>query len=99
MVGFLCLGTSGEPLKDIMKFSKLDDQLDIMQKTLQWRHLSPTCPDTVPCTPSVDTDPFTIYNCPAVYFSGNCKEFATDLYKGTLIYNFLIKLLQFVYYV
>ncbi|CAH2039707.1 unnamed protein product, partial [Iphiclides podalirius] len=80
--GFLCLGTSGEPIKNIMKFSKLDNNLEILRKTLQWRHIAPTCPDTVPCTPCIDTDPFTIYNCPAVYFSGNCKEFATDLYKG-----------------
>ncbi|CAG5025594.1 unnamed protein product [Parnassius apollo] len=80
--GFLCLGTSGEPVKDIMKYSKLDNHLEIMKKTLQWRHIAPTCPDTVPCTPCTETDPFTMYNCPAVYFSGNCKEFATDLYKG-----------------
>ncbi|KPI91675.1 DNA polymerase delta small subunit [Papilio xuthus] len=80
--GFLCLGSSGEPLKDIMKYSRLDDELEIMRKTLQWRHLAPTCPDTVPCTPCIETDPFTIYNCPAIYFSGNCREFATDLQKG-----------------
>ncbi|XP_068618471.1 DNA polymerase delta subunit 2 isoform X2 [Battus philenor] len=80
--GFLCLGTSGEPMKDIMKYSKLDNQLEIMKRTLQWRHIAPTCPDTVSCTPCVDSDPFTISNCPAVYFSGNCSEFATELFKG-----------------
>ncbi|KPJ12582.1 DNA polymerase delta small subunit [Papilio machaon] len=80
--GFLCLGSSGEPIKDIMKYSKLDNELEIMRRTLQWRHLAPTCPDTVPCTPCIETDPFTIYNCPAIYFSGNCREFATDLHKG-----------------
>lgn len=78
------MGSSGEPIKDIKKYSKLDNELEIMQKTLQWRHIAPTCPDTVPCTPCIDTDPFTIYNCPAIYFSGNCKEFATDLHKGNL---------------
>ncbi|XP_073947271.1 DNA polymerase delta subunit 2 [Choristoneura fumiferana] len=82
VAGFLCLGSSGEPLKDIMRYSKLDDPLEVMTKTLQWRHMAPTCPDTVPCTPCTDTDPFTIYNCPTLYFSGNCEEFATDLYEG-----------------
>ncbi|XP_063382533.1 DNA polymerase delta subunit 2 [Cydia fagiglandana] len=82
VAGFLCLGSSGEPVKDMMRYSKLDGPLEVMRKTLQWRHMAPTCPDTVPCTPCVDTDPFTIYNCPAIYFTGNCNEFATDLYEG-----------------
>ncbi|XP_041987534.1 DNA polymerase delta subunit 2 [Aricia agestis] len=80
--GFPCLGTSGESIKDIMRYSKLDNHLDVMKKTLQWRHIAPTCPDTVSSTPCLDTDPFTIYNCPAIYFCGNCKEFATDTFKG-----------------
>lgn len=58
--------------------------MDVLKKTLEWRHLGPTLPDTVPCTPCIDTDPFTIYNCPAIYFSGNSEQFATELYKGML---------------
>ncbi|VVC90889.1 unnamed protein product [Leptidea sinapis] len=80
--GLTCLGTAGEPIKDIMRYSKLEDCLEIMKKTLLWRHIAPTCPDTVPCAPCLDTDPFTMYNCPAIYFSGNGKEFATDLFIG-----------------
>lgn len=56
-----------------------------MKKTLEWRHLAPTCPDTVPCTPCVDTDPFVIYNCPAIYFCGDADVFATEMYEGTII--------------
>ncbi|XP_075978642.1 DNA polymerase delta subunit 2 [Anticarsia gemmatalis] len=80
--GFMCLGTSGEPVKDVMRYSKIDNSLEVMRKTLQWRHLAPTCPDTIPCTPCTDTDPFIIYSCPAIYFNGNSSEFATDLYEG-----------------
>ncbi|XP_038206364.1 DNA polymerase delta subunit 2 [Zerene cesonia] len=80
--GFPCLGSSGEPIEDIIRYSQLENRIEIMKKTLLWRHMAPTCPDTVPCTPCLDTDPFTIYNCPAVYFSGNGKEFLTDLYTG-----------------
>lgn len=83
-LGFTCLGNSGEPIKDIMRYSQLDKHLDVMKKTLQWRHVAPTCPDTVPCTPCLDTDPFTIYNCPAVYFTGNCAEFSTELFTGNI---------------
>ncbi|XP_059053766.1 DNA polymerase delta subunit 2 [Achroia grisella] len=82
IAGFTCLGTSGEPLKNIMKYSNLNNRLEIMKNTLKWRHMAPTCPDTVPCTPCVVTDPFIIQNCPAIYFSGNSEEFATDVYKG-----------------
>ncbi|PZC84273.1 hypothetical protein B5X24_HaOG205468 [Helicoverpa armigera] len=82
IAGFTCLGTSGEPIKDIMRYSKLDNALEVMKKTLQWRNIAPTCPDTIPCTPCTDTDPFIIYNCPAIYFCGNSAEFATDLYEG-----------------
>lgn len=83
--GLTCLGTSGEPIKDIMRYSKLETGLDVMKKTLEWRHLAPTCPDTVPGTPCIDTDPFVIYNCPAIYYSGNCAEFATEMYTGNVI--------------
>lgn len=70
-----------------MRYSKIPNSLEAMKKTLDWRHLAPTCPDTVPSTPCIDTDPFIIYNCPAVYFSGNCDEFATDIYTGIYFEN------------
>ncbi|CAG9793807.1 unnamed protein product [Diatraea saccharalis] len=80
--GVLCLGTSGESVKDIKRYSKLETDLEVMKKTLQWRHIAPTCPDTIPCTPCVATDPFIMYNCPSIYFNGDCDEFATDVYEG-----------------
>lgn len=82
--GFTCLGTSGESVKDIMQYSNIDTPIEVMKKTLQWRHLAPTCPDSVPCTPCLETDPFTMFTCPAIYFCGNCDEYATDMYKGML---------------
>lgn len=41
------LGTSGQPIDDIARYSKLADPLDILQHTLEWAHLAPTCPDTL----------------------------------------------------
>lgn len=69
-----------------MRYSKIDNSLDVMKKSLEWRNIAPTCPDTIPCTPCIDTDPFIMYNCPAIYFSGNCTEFATEIYEGTVSY-------------
>lgn len=83
--GFVCLGTSGEPVKDIMRYSNLKSHKEVMKKTLEWRHLAPTCPDTVPCTPCVDVDPFVIYNCPAIYFCGDADLFATEMYEGIVL--------------
>ena len=40
------LGTSGQPIHDIARYSKLSDPLDILQHTLEWAHIAPTCPDT-----------------------------------------------------
>lgn len=90
VLGFLCLGTSGEPIKDVMRYSKIENSLDVMKKTLQWRNIAPTCPDTIPCTPCIDTDPFIMYNCPAIYFSGNCTEFATEIFEGTVVLREII---------
>ena len=41
------LGTSGQPVKDIYKYSELKDGLEILDKTLEWGHLAPTAPDTL----------------------------------------------------
>lgn len=40
------LGTSGQPIHDISRYSKLSDPLNILQHTLEWAHIAPTCPDT-----------------------------------------------------
>ncbi len=41
------LGTSGAPVEDIYKFSRLDNRVEILEKTLLWGHIAPTAPDTL----------------------------------------------------
>ena len=41
------LGTSGQPLDDIFKYLTSEDRLGMAAKTLEWAHISPTCPDTL----------------------------------------------------
>jgi len=41
------LGTSGQTIDDIYKYVKSDDRLQMAIKTLNWRHMAPTAPDTL----------------------------------------------------
>lgn len=50
MIAYRFLGTSGQNISDIIKYTQFnsDDQiLDIMEETLNWRHIAPTAPDTL----------------------------------------------------
>ena len=41
------LGTSGQAVQDISKFSSNKDPVDILENILHWGHLAPTAPDTL----------------------------------------------------
>lgn len=41
------MGSAGEPIADIQRYSNLTDPLDILEKTLDWAHMAPTAPDTL----------------------------------------------------
>lgn len=76
------LGTSGQNIDDLDKYSEAKDKLDFMERTLRWRHLAPTAPNTLGCYPFTDKDPFVIESCPHVYFVGNQDMYASRLIKG-----------------
>lgn len=75
-------GTSGQNCDDIIRFSKISDPLEALRSCLLWSHTAPTCPDTLPCFPFYEQDPFVISECPHVMFSGNSSEFKTELLTG-----------------
>ncbi|KAK7285485.1 hypothetical protein RJT34_20258 [Clitoria ternatea] len=77
------LGTSGQNVDDLAKYSEAKDKLEFMERTLRWRHLAPTAPNTLGCYPYTDRDPFFIENCPHVYFVGNQDKYETRMIKGT----------------
>ncbi|XP_038906225.1 DNA polymerase delta small subunit isoform X2 [Benincasa hispida] len=79
---FRFLGTSGQNIDDLEKYSEAKDKLEFMERTLRWRHLAPTAPNTLGCYPFTDRDPFLIESCPHVYFIGNQDKFDTRLIKG-----------------
>lgn len=84
------LGHAGQPLHDLQRHmavtnshdevegkaaSGASGRLQGLEHTLQWGHLCPTSPDTLPCYPYVDHDPFFISTThndrPHIYFAGN----------------------------
>jgi DNA polymerase delta subunit 2 len=62
--------------------SMLLHRLLILERTLQWRHMVPTAPDTLACYPFSDRDPFIMQQCPHIYFAGNQPEFQTRVLEG-----------------
>ncbi|KAF7804141.1 DNA polymerase delta small subunit [Senna tora] len=77
------LGTSGQNVDDLEKYSEAKDKLEFMERTLKWRHLAPTAPNTLGCYPYTDKDPFFLESCPHVYFVGNQDKYETRVIKGS----------------
>jgi hypothetical protein len=48
-------------------------RLQLLKKTLEWGHISPTTPDTLPSYPFADRDPYILHteNMPDIFFAGN----------------------------
>ncbi|XP_015838416.1 DNA polymerase delta subunit 2 [Tribolium castaneum] len=89
--GVRILGTSGQPVRDVMRYCEITDPLEVLENCLKWGHLAPTAPDTLGCFPFYDSDPFIIEECPHVFFAGNQEKFSArectgpDGQKVTLI--------------
>lgn len=84
--GVKIMGSSGQPVRDIMWYSDIEDPLEAMENCLKWSHLAPTAPDTLGCFPYYDRDPFIIEECPHVFFAGNQPSFGTKCVKGKVDY-------------
>ncbi|XP_017272726.1 DNA polymerase delta subunit 2 [Kryptolebias marmoratus] len=80
--GVRFLGSSGQNVCDIQRYSTMDSHLEILEETLRLRHLAPTAPDTLGCYPFYQKDPFILEECPHVYFSGSAPAFDSKLIKG-----------------
>ncbi|KAG4303821.1 hypothetical protein PORY_002784 [Pneumocystis oryctolagi] len=80
--GVKFLGSSGQTINDIYKYTNDYDKLSIMEYTLRWQHCAPTAPDTLWCYPFSEKDPFVLSEAPHVYFVGNQEEFGTKFIKG-----------------
>jgi len=72
------LGTDGTNVTDLASQAECTE-LDALQRTVEYAHVCPTGPDSVPTLPHKETDPMVLTEAPALYFAGNCSEFATRL--------------------
>lgn len=78
------IGSSGQPIEDIIKASGSKDitPLEWLEKSISWRHMCPTAPDTLPAYPFFEKDLFIMKTCPDIYFTGNAPKYETKLWKG-----------------
>ena len=85
--GLKFLGTAGQNIYDIRQYSREPESdkseaekvLDVMQQTLEMRHICPTAPDTLRAFPYVSEDPFVVDEAPHVYFCGNQETYGERL--------------------
>ncbi|KAL2118381.1 hypothetical protein VTJ04DRAFT_8041 [Mycothermus thermophilus] len=80
--GWRVLGTSGQNLDDICRYVDSEDRLGMMEAMCRWRCSAPTAPDTLWCYPFQEDEPFTMNDCPHLYFIGNQPEFGTKVIEG-----------------
>ena len=83
--GISFLGTSGQNIDDIYKYSIEENRLALLQRVLEWGHMVPTAPDTLTCYPLSDNDPFILQSAPHVFFVGNQPSYSSQIIKGMSI--------------
>ena len=82
--GISFLGTSGQNIDDIYKYSVEENRLMLLQRVLEWGHLVPTAPDTLTCYPLSESDPFILESAPHVFFVGNQPTYSSQMITGVL---------------
>lgn len=80
--GFTLLGTSGQPVQDMLRCSKMNTALDALALCYEASHLAPTAPDTLPTQPFKEMDPFVIDTAPHLLFSANHDRAANQWYPS-----------------
>jgi DNA polymerase delta subunit 2 len=95
--GIVFLGTSGQNVDDVYRYSNLcgdndsghhhdqDDaggRVEVLEEMLKWRHLVPTAPDTLSTYPYHNSDPFILESTPHVFFAGGQPRFGTKVIEG-----------------
>ena len=66
------VGTSGENINIIKQYSCFENNIDIMKKNLEWKHLCPINPNYLNLySPDDKSDPLIIQELPDVYFTSS----------------------------
>ncbi|PHH89260.1 hypothetical protein CDD83_6395 [Cordyceps sp. RAO-2017] len=80
--GWRVLGTAGQNLDDVFKYTESDDRLGMMEAMCRWRCCAPTAPDTLWSYPFQEDEPFVLKACPHVYFVGCQPELSSKVIHG-----------------
>eukprot|EP00980_Cylindrotheca_fusiformis_P012599 scaffold3084_cov144-Cylindrotheca_fusiformis.AAC.47 len=77
----LFVGTDGTNVVDLQKHILTErkeplSEMEALEKTMEWSHMCPTGPSSVPTVPHVEQDPMVLDQQPHVYFCGNAGKFA-----------------------
>ncbi|KAJ1910879.1 DNA polymerase delta small subunit Cdc1 [Tieghemiomyces parasiticus] len=81
--GVSLLGTAGQTIDDLVKYGTATAPIDVAERSLRWRHMAPSAPDTLWCYPFAEKDPFVLESTPHVYFIGNQATFQSRLTQGS----------------
>ena len=77
---------AGENVTDALRNSSLECPLEMSQRLLQWGHVCPTAPDTLPLHPGCNDDAFIIQDqLPHMFIVGNQPKFDQREWSGTRI--------------
>lgn len=77
--GVVVSATSGQPQADMARLSAAAEPAELIERSLRWRHMAPSAPDTLACYPFEGRDPFVIDESPHVMVAGSQAAFGTRL--------------------
>jgi len=77
--------TSGQNIKDAIRNTNINDPLEMGQKLLEWGHICPTAPDTIPLHPGIEDDIFVVKTLPNLFLIGNQNSFGLREWKKTKV--------------
>lgn len=69
-------GSCGQNLNDLYRYFEHENRMEMAELLLKCRHLCPTAPDTLPCFPYIDDDPFVLEERPNIFICSNQPYFA-----------------------
>lgn len=64
---------------------KPSTELEALQRTLEWSHICPNGPNSVPTVPHLDQDPMVLEHTPHLYVCGNATDFCTKTVGSTTL--------------
>ena len=73
--------TSGQNVTDVLSQTRNRSTLEVMQDMIDGGNPIPTAPNTLPCYPFRERDPFVFPTTPHIFIAGNQPEVASSLYE------------------